>query len=531
MKKIFLLALFAQSIAFAQNVKLTWSPEVEKERKEFISDIIHADNSGIYYTMAERHKGLYGGLRPSMFKTVEKISPNFSTIFSKEITAFDEDYVINDIKYAKNNFLFFASKYTRKEGGSKYYVVNMDMNGNIKGTPKEYLSIDEDNFAKVAKLSIVPAYDSTKFLVLAEREQSKRNKKEEEKIILTVFNNLGEKEWQKNISISNKLDGEIKIQQQQIAPNGDIYFLLKEYLTEKIKETIKDDKGNKVPGYKYRIVKITNKGNTTKDFSIDLGDKYVNSADLKINTQSNNLIVSGFYNDQDNEVLRGLFYLEVDNSNAVIKKDSKDFPQDFIDEFKKNGGTKKDKKNNDDDDLGLKKGFRVDKIYPRENGGAYLVSEFYQLVIVTTMTSSGPRFTYHYYNNDIIAASIGADGTIGWFNRIPKRQHEINSHIFSSYVSTVYDDKLYILFNDNPKNMEIDDDEKSAGVLGNFKNTNCVMHAIDSTGKDIKKELFKNNLIETTLRPMESVVINENTIILYAQKGKNVKLGKLVISK
>ena len=62
----------------------------------------------------------------------------------------------------------------------------------------------------------------------------------------------------------------------------------------KIKETIKDANGNKVPGYKFRVLKATDKGATVKNYAVDLGQSYINSADIKINTQNNNLICSGF---------------------------------------------------------------------------------------------------------------------------------------------------------------------------------------------------------------------------------------------
>ena len=58
------------------------------------------------------------------------------------------------------------------------------------------------------------------------------------------------------------------------------------------------------------------------------------------------------------------------------------------------------------------------------------------------------------------------------------------------------------------------------------------MYLIDKTKTTTKKELFRNNEIETILCPMKSRVVDENTIILYAEKGKNndVKLGKLTIT-
>jgi len=527
-----LIVLCIQGIVNAQNVKLTWSPEIDLKKKVFISDIIHADKSGIYFTTA-KSAGMYAtafGVKPK-FKTVEKLSPTFTPIYSKEVTAFDDDdYVINEMDYAKNNFLIFLNTYSRKEGGSRYYVSSMDMNANVSGSPKEYLNITEDNFAKVANLSISPSYDSTKFLVLAERVQSKKYKKEAEKVILTVFNNKGVKEWQKNIEIENKTDGSVNIMQQQIEPNGDIFFLLKEYTTDKIKETIKDANGKKIPGYKFRILKVTGNGATTKYYEVDLGNKYLNSADIKVNMQNNNLICSGFYNDQDNEVLKGLFYFEIDNSGTVIKKNTKDFPQDFVEEFKKNRGTKKDKKNNDDDDLGLSKSFTVDKVYARADGGAYLLAEFYYSYTRCYTSSSGTTCNTYYFHNDILTVNIGSDGTIDWFYRIPKRQTEVNIHKYSSYISTMYKDNLYVLFNDNPKNEDIEEDEKSANTV-KFKKSVCTLQKIDKDKNVTKKELFKNEELEKILCPFKSRVLSDNVIILYADKYRDndPKLGKIVI--
>ena len=532
MKKILTIMMILPSFLFAQTAKLTWSPELEIKKKTYIDDIIHTDSSGIYYTTVERQGGLYGGMRAPKSESIEKISTNFKPIFSKQNTALAEDYRPNGMFFAKTNFLNFMSYYTRKQGGSKYYVTTTDLNGNTSPDSKEYLSINEDNFAKVANLSIVASHDNSNFLVVAEREASRKNLKEDGKISLTVLSNTGDKIWQRFLNISNKLDGQINIIQEQITPNGTVYLLLKEYLTEKNKETIKDNNGKKVPGYKYRIIRLSENGANTKDFAIDLGKLYINSADLKINAQSNNLVCSGFYNDQDNEVLKGLFYFEIDGSGNTIKKNNKDFPQDFVEEFKKNKGTKKDKKNNDDDDLGLAKSFRIDKIFARKDGGAYLVSEFYELVISTSYSKYGTTTTYHYFSNDILVVDVDSDGSIDWFNRIPKRQHEINQYKYSSYISALIGDKLAVVFNDNPRNLEIEDDEKSAGVYGSFKKTNCMMYLIDKTKTTTKKELFRNNEIETILCPMKSRVVDENTIILYAEKGKNndVKLGKLTIT-
>lgn len=116
MKKITLLALCIQAVvAFGQDFKLTWSSEIDNKKKVYINDIIHTDNSGIYYTTVQQKGGMMGAYKPTTFKTVEKISPSFSPLFSKEFTAFTEDYEVENILYAKKQFLIFLSKHEKKK--------------------------------------------------------------------------------------------------------------------------------------------------------------------------------------------------------------------------------------------------------------------------------------------------------------------------------------------------------------------------------------------------------------------------------
>lgn len=542
MKKLIFTLCLLQSFVFAQNIKLTWSPEIEIKKKTSIGDIIYTDSKGIYYTTFERKGGMYSYYKSSKFKTIDKISAtNLTPISSKEVSAFD-DYDFRGIRGSKGNLLLFASKYDKKAEGTKYYVGNIDLNLNTNGSAKEFLSVTEEDFSKAADLTIRRSYDSSKFLVLAERGSSasrgykalreyNKNKKEDMKMIVIVLDSKGTKVWQKTIEIPENTDGAISIAQEAITPNGDVFLLIKEFNNKKMKATIKDENGKKIPGYKYRLLRIYNNGNATQSYAIELGDKYINSADMKVNKSNNNLICSGFYNDQDNEVLKGLFYFEIDNTGTIIKKNSKDFPQDFVEEFKKHNGVKKDKKNNDSDDDGLDKGFTVDDILIREDGGSYLLAEYYfsRTVCYTTSSGSTSCKTY-YYHYDILTVNITADGTIDWFYRIPKRQIELNINKYSSYVATVNKNDMYVIFNDNPKNEDKEADEKSDAV-SRYKKSICVIQKIDKNKNVTKKELFNNEEVGKIFCPYDSKVLNENSILLYTDKYRDndVILGKVVI--
>ncbi|MBK8353761.1 MAG: hypothetical protein IPL21_19570 [Saprospirales bacterium] len=72
-------------------------------------------------------------------------------------------------------------------------------------------------------------------------------------------------------------------------------------------------------------------------------------------------------------------------------------------------------------------------------------------MVISTSYSKYGTTTIHYFSNDILVVDVDSDGSIDWFNRIPKRQHEINQYKYSSYISALIGDKLAVVFNDNPR--------------------------------------------------------------------------------
>ena len=72
---------------------------------------------------------------------------------------------------------------------------------------------------------------------------------------------------------------------------------------------------------------------------------------------------------------------------------------------------------------------------------------------------------------------------IDWAKKIPKVQESIDDGgTYSSYAMSVFGDKMFFIFNDNPKNLE----NKGDGKLKNYnpnRESIVAMVAMDSDGK------------------------------------------------
>ena len=162
-----------------------------------------------------------------------------------------------------------------------------------------------------------------------------------------------------------------------------------------------------------------------------------------------------------------------------------------------------------------------------------MVGEQYKVVEVTTTTttsgvvSTSTIVTYHYYYNDIIVVRISNKGDIDWAHKVPKRQHTVNDGgFYSSFIQSEVDDKIYLVYNDNPKNLTEDD----PGKYWNFvpgKESVVMLVQFDAQGNMTKDMLFSSDDSDVILRPKVSNQIDPETTILAGQRKKVHRLMKI----
>jgi len=213
-------------------------------------------------------------------------------------------------------------------------------------------------------------------------------------------------------------------------------------------------------------------------------------------------------------------------SEEIVKEGTKDFDPSFIQLFSKRDVSKK---KNSEPELYE---YDLDNIIIRSDGGALLLAEQYYVQAVTSYTRSASgammsRTDYYYHYNDVIAININPNLSIEWATRIPKRQTTVNDGgYYSSYAYAVKNDKIYLLFNDDPDNIAIND-PKSVADYTSPKKSAATLVTIGSDGKWKKSLLFSNKQEGVILRPKVCEQSSADQMFLYAEKGKNYVIGRV----
>jgi hypothetical protein len=246
------------------------------------------------------------------------------------------------------------------------------------------------------------------------------------------------------------------------------------------------------------------------------------------------IICAGFYSDGDSDSMKGTYFIKIDHeTKEIITESYKKFGSNFITQYMKKGAKKNTKKR-------MARGKNIElyhydlkDIVLKEDGGAVLIGEYYNVIAKTTVSSSGngtfsTQTTYYYYHNNIIVINISSKGEILWTQKVPKRQVTNGPKYFVSYASMVTDHKIYLLYNDNPKNLIAGKNNKgNIYSLNRPKKSVIVLASLDANGKLTREILPKPAKTKLYLNPNASIQINDDTMIIFAQKGKKYRYAKL----
>ena len=94
--------------------------------------------------------------------------------------------------------------------------------------------------------------------------------------------------------------------------------------------------------------------------------------------------------------------------------------------------------------------YGLDEIIILEDGSLLVAGQ--QQYSITSVSKSGLTTSTKYYNKDIHIFHISADGEVNWTYNIPMFQY--TRGVGHGYVLKIVDEKVYVLFNDNFKNLE-----------------------------------------------------------------------------
>ncbi len=217
----------------------------------------------------------------------------------------------------------------------------------------------------------------------------------------------------------------------------------------------------------------------------------------------------------------------------MLKESIKEFSLDFITMAMSEKEAKKTTKRAEKGKSVEMYEFDLDKLMVREDGTTVLVGEQYYVKSMTSSSTTNgitsSRTDYYYYFNDIIVINIDKEGEIGWATKIHKYQWSANDGgFFSSYFLAMKDNRMFFVFNDDPRNMESTlPSKKHVGVTN--KKTVTVLAELDEKGELNKRMLFgyKDKDAGVYLRAKVSQQVAPGTMLLFGQWGKTQRFFRL----
>lgn len=241
--------------------------------------------------------------------------------------------------------------------------------------------------------------------------------------------------------------------------------------------------------------------------------------------------------------VEGIYIMKVNGfSKETEVAELNKFDQEFIDQFL----TEKDIKKGNSAEMNNE--YKAFQFLFKDDGGVVFVTEQQKLI---RSYSNGNLVGETYYYNDIVAFNFSPEGELIWGNRIPKSQiFYWRSMIFGfkrgpygmswgtipyhyrdhySYMAGLTDDKLFFIFNDNKKNVPIQDDSQKRTVMTSVKKAVPVIYTVDlETGHKTKEMHLSLVAANAHLKPGVSFQKTPaEPLFIFGMTKKSFRYGKI----
>ncbi len=512
---IFSILILFSYVGSSQNkiAKLEWGRKFKSARQLEMKEVISYDDKGVFILKAGRRnffnkKQIHviehfdKGMNPLNSRIVEldnSKSQRFEFVVDndKELLLFYSSFnaETNKVQLMARSL----SKETLQQNGASFVVLDTKFGKEIFNYSKSYNCIYSRDSSKILIHSQVPyPYE----------------KENELGLFVAVYDRDFQMQWDREIIIGGRASN-FKLKKFSIDKEGNLAFLSK-----------KDFFSNNQPS---KYFAYTMKANASEVFAFPLqGAEYITDLSLEL-TNKQDVVCAGFYSEQSVNSVKGSYFTKIDfkTGKQSIEK-LRPFDSDFILENLSNYEVRVLKKKLKGG-LGLEiPNCRLRNAYLRIDGGILLIGEenyFYQKTSQSSNQGILVREIFNY--NDIVIVNIDPDGEIAWTRKVPKRQVSVNDGGYMlSFASSVIDGKLHLIFNDDPKNLDIAPNDRIR-YYTKFDNTCLTLASIDTQGGMDKQFIYNKKQAKVIVRPFVCKQISKNEMIVYGEKGRIEQFGLL----
>jgi len=347
----------------------------------------------------------------------------------------------------KKKLYAFKPEFGKKKDKERYTLTAYDDNFETIFKKRIILPYEENTFSLTSlfldsqeRAFITGSYDKKRIEKNKENSKSNKNSKSKSK-------SKSEDEDDEKVEDSNDDSDEVIVEDDDDDNEED-----GKKKKKKGKEKDSGSKNAKVQRYVPTILTFnfaTPDSVEAKEFKIDLKGKFVSTLKYKILKDDKLLIVGLYNNSLTSKGPSGVFAGRADLKTLetpTLKLEK------FDDKFLK-------RMCRSDKDKVIKRGVPHLKLYDifTLNDGSFVISgDDYHMVESCSYDSRGNRrCVYYYYYNDIYNIKFNADCVVDWFAYIPRYQVTVNDGgYYSGHASLMKNNKIYYVYNDNPKNYD-----------------------------------------------------------------------------
>lgn len=508
--------LFLPEVLLAQlnPYDLKWGTNY-RYRDVFTTKVIDLD-SNFFYTQ---------GVRSGLFTSNKWYLAKYDRRESKQIWQVEMDRILFkglptnlvSVNIVDGEFYLFLESFNRRDDKKYLLLQILDQEGDPKDL-KVIESLDSKR-RNHGNFEIKFSQNRNNFMIFSSPRFSLR---EPEKFAISIYDRDLNLNWSKDIQL-DVLDRYFRIQDIDLTNKGEVYLIGQKTMTSRVQNNFWSS-----PYSDFLIYKIIGENDNLLEIDLNLNTIFITNLGLELDFSDNIAAIGGFYSEREyrNSSIKGMFYLTIDQSaNNKISSEIVPFKKDFIDGFR---FLARSRRGNE-----IREDFVFRHFLHREDGGAYIIAEDYEMEIRTVQSRNTTITNYYYYYNDIIAVGISPLGKIEWSGHIPKRQFSKNDGGFaSSYLPLVDGQQLHILFNDHSSNSKRFGDRRPLSTR-NFRSSNLVCVSINENSEMHYNILFNNRKERVLTLPKKSAsnVQLQRDAVLFSSLNSRIKFGSFLHQK
>ena len=297
--------MFVVNMCFAQNVQVTWGPELKDPKKTQITDIL-GRNEKYFFALRMQVRGSDRGNY-----IIDCYNNNtLELLYSREIEEELKDRVkdagemkaknlnIEQVFMVEDRIILLVSYYDTNADKKTLFASHVKQeDGSLSG---ELLKVDEILDVKKSskgKFSYATSTDTSKLLIYHDEVYDKNKP---ERYAAKLYSSDLKLIWSKAFEMSQK-DRDVTLDNFLVDKEGVFYMLAKLTETKKQMKEKGKEKGVKSPNYHYEILAYLPAKDEVKVYDLSSGEKFITDIRFEL-SKDGNLTLAGFYSDKNKNI-------------------------------------------------------------------------------------------------------------------------------------------------------------------------------------------------------------------------------------